>query len=100
MSESPVGTVTHWFGKVKVATVRLDAPVKLGDRVHVKGARDDFRARIKSMHLNHKPIEAADAGMEVGIQMPSRAHAGDKVMRVEGAEPGGFWGWLSRLLGS
>lgn len=98
MSEHPVGVVTHWFGKLRVATVRLQAPLKVGDRVHVKGANDDFRARVKSMQLNHQPVEAADAGMEVGVKMGGRAHVGDKVLRVEGEA--GRWAWLRKLLGS
>lgn len=98
-AEQPVGVVTHWFGKLKVATVRLDAPVRVGDRLHIRGLHDDFKARVRSMHLNHQPIEAAKPGMEVGIQMPARAHVGAKVSRMEG-EAGGLWGWLGRLLGS
>jgi translation elongation factor EF-Tu-like GTPase len=92
MTEQPVGTVTHWFGRIKVATVRLDAPLRKGDRVHVKGSSDDFTVRVGSMELNHQPIEEAKPGQEVGIRMPARAHAGDMVLRAEGKP--GFWAWL------
>lgn len=98
MAEQPVGEVTHWFGKLRVATVRLSAPLRVGDRVHVKGANDDFKARVKSMQVDRKPIEEAKPGMEVGIKMPSKAHVGDKVLRVEGQA--GPWAWLRKLLGS
>ena len=95
--EQRVGQVEHFFSKLHVATVRLEAAVRLGDRLHVKGRNDDFVVKVKSMQLDHKPIEAAKAGQVVGIQMPAKAHAGDAVLRSEAKAR---WGWLSRLLGS
>lgn len=97
-SEPRVGLVTHFFGRIRVATVRLTAPVAVGDRLHVKGRSDDFTMRVKSMEIDHRPVERAEPGQVVGIKMPSKAHEGDVVMK---AAPGsGRWGWLSRLLGS
>jgi putative protease len=95
MSEQRVGVVTHWFSHLHVATVKLEAPLKLGDRVHLKGAHDDFRVKVTSMQVEHAPVEKADAGQHVGIRCGSKkAHEGDVVYRVEGDG-----GWLGRLLG-
>lgn len=94
MTEHRVGVVTHFFSRLRVATVRLEEPVKLGDSLLVKGARDAFRVRVKSMQVNHAPVEHAEAGMEVGIKVPAKAHEGDVVLRAEPRK-----GWLARLLG-
>ncbi|HEV8360129.1 MAG TPA: hypothetical protein VGR28_06715 [Candidatus Thermoplasmatota archaeon] len=95
MDETRVGVVTHFFSRLRVASVRLEQPVAIGDRVHVKGHGDDFKVRIKSMQINRQPVERADAGQEVGILLGSRAHEGDEVLKVEGQRS-----WWSRLLGS
>lgn len=95
MSENPqVGTITHFFGKLRVATVRLEAPVQLGDRLRIRGHGRDFAVRVKSMQVNHKPVERAAPGQEVGILLGKKAHEGDMVLREERK------GWLARLLGS
>lgn len=97
VSEAPVGVITHFFGKIRVATVRLDAPVAVGDRLHVKGANDDFTVRVKSMEINHRAVERAEAGQEVGIAMPAKAHSGDRVLRMDG-EPS-LWDRVMGLFG-
>lgn len=95
MNEQRVGIVTHFFSKLRVATVRLEQPVAVGDRIHVRGHNDDFKVKVKSMQINHQPVERAGPGQEVGILMGAKAHEGDEVLKVE---PGKSW-W-SRLLGS
>lgn len=83
MTEQKVGTVTHWFGRIRVASVKLEGPVRLGDWLRVDHAGRRVWARVKSMQINHKPVEAADAGQEVGIKLPGRAHLGDPVVKVD-----------------
>jgi hypothetical protein len=95
MTEQRVGVVTHFFSKLRVATVRLEQPVAVGDRIHVRGRADDFKVKVRSMQVNHKPVEHAGPGMEVGILVGAKAHEGDEVLKVERGRS-----WWSRLLGS
>lgn len=95
MPETRVGTVSHYFPKVSVAIVKLDAAVKVGDTLRVKGAHDDFTFRLGSMQVDHRGVPEAKPGQEVGVQVPEKAHEGSEVFRVapEGppaAEPGGY----------
>ncbi|MFN3346934.1 MAG: hypothetical protein ACK42E_03880 [Candidatus Bipolaricaulaceae bacterium] len=43
MLEELVGTVTHYFGRIGVAVVRLRAPLSVGDVLHIRGKATDFR---------------------------------------------------------
>jgi putative protease len=92
--EPRVGTVTHFFSRLKVATVKLEGPVRLGDRLHVKGKHDDFVVRVRSMQIDHAPIERAEAGQVVGIRLGRKAHDGDAVLRTEPSRR-----WWMRLFG-
>ena len=74
MDEGRVGTVTHHFRKAHVAVVKLDAPLAVGQRVHVPGAHDDFESEVGSMQIEHGEVREADRGDEVGLKVPERVH--------------------------
>ena len=40
--EKILGLVDHFFGKINVAAIKLKAPLKVGDFIHVKGHTTDF----------------------------------------------------------
>lgn len=82
MTETQVGTVTHFFNHISVATVKLQAALKVGENLVVKGLHDDFSFQLESMQINHANVPSANPGQEVGIKMPSRAHEGSQVFRV------------------
>lgn len=93
MSEQRIGRVEHFYNKIRVAVVKLEAPLKLGDWLRIKGAHDDVWVRVRSMEVDHKPIASAAAGQSVGIKVPKRTHQGSSVLRAEKVS---FW---HRLLG-
>ena len=82
MEEKEVGIVTHYFGKVSVGIVQLNAPLKVGDTIHIKGAHDDFTQTIDSMQIEHEVVESAKKGDLVGIKVIQQVHANDKVFIV------------------
>src|ERR1700740_1199388 len=46
VGEERVGTVTHYFGHLSVAAVRIEAgSLRVGDMIHVVGRTSDFRQR-------------------------------------------------------
>lgn len=81
-TEERIGEITHYFQDINVAIVETDETLEVGDEVHVVGASDDFRFEVRSMELDHEPVEQVDAGVEVGIQVPQRAHEGSEVRRI------------------
>ncbi len=79
MKEELVGEVTHYFGKIGVAAIKLTKSLKLGDRLHFKGATTDFEDVVESMQIGHKPVSSARRGQEIGLKIKDRVREGDKV---------------------
>ena len=79
----PIGEVTHFYGHLNVAIVKFNKAVKVGTEVKFKGATTDFNEMISSMQFEHKPIEAAKKGQEVGVKVSGKVREGDEVYEVE-----------------
>ncbi|MCF7908494.1 MAG: translation elongation factor-like protein [Candidatus Omnitrophica bacterium] len=77
-----VGVVTHYFNKLSVGIIKLKKPLKVGDKIHIKGAHDDFTQGIKSMQHDHKDISLAKKGLEIGIKVSRPVHENDKVYKL------------------
>ncbi len=78
-----IGTVTHFFDKISVAIIKIDAPLKVGDNIVIKGATTDEKVTIDSMQVDHKDIDQAEKGQEVGIKVTGRVREGDKISLAE-----------------
>lgn len=81
--EELVGEVTHYFGKIGVAAVKLVKPLKTGDRLHFKGATTDFEDTVESMQIGHETVSSAKKGAEIGLKVSDRVREGDKVYLVK-----------------
>ena len=75
----PIGAVTHFYGHLGVAIVKFSKPVKVGDKVRFKGATSDLEETIQSIQYDHKPIDSAKKGQEVGIKVGGKVREGDLV---------------------
>jgi putative protease len=82
MPEDKIGEVTNFFVKPMVAAIKLSATLTVGDTIHVKGNSTDLTCQVGSMQIDRAAVESAEAGAEVGIQLPERARAGDEVFKV------------------
>lgn len=82
MTEDRIGTVTHYFTRIGVATIKVERPVNVGEELHIVGAHDDLHFRVDSMEADHAPIPQAKPGQEVGVKLPERAHEHSVVYRV------------------
>lgn len=82
MPEEQIGEVSNFFVKPMVAAVKLSATLRVGDRIRIMGSSTDISLEVGSMQIDREPVESADAGAEVGIQLPARARAGDTVFKV------------------
>lgn len=83
MAEGRIGEVTHYFDKIGVAIVKLSAPLKVGDKVKVKGATTDFEQTVESMQVDHQEVESAESGRELGIKVTEKVREGDEVLKAE-----------------
>lgn len=82
MPESLVGKVTHYFGRIGVAVVKLSAPLSQGETVHFRGKSTDFVQTVESMQIEHQPVHEAKPGDEVAIKVVDRVREGDEVYKV------------------
>ena len=77
-----VGEITHYFTKIGVAVVDVTAPLKVGDRIAVKGMTTNFEQTVDSMQIEGKNIEEAKRGDDIGMKVADRVRKGDVVYRL------------------
>jgi selenocysteine-specific translation elongation factor len=83
VSETKVGTVTHWYGEISVAGIDLEGDLKVGDTIHIAGHTSDFTQAVESMQVDHEDVEEAKAGASIGIKTIDHARIHDDVFRVD-----------------
>ena len=82
MDEVFVGTVSHYFAQPQVGAVKLEAELRVGDLLHIRGRTTEFEQTVNSMQIEHEPVEMADPGSEVGIKVLERVRKGDQIFKV------------------
>jgi putative protease len=80
--EAEIGKIIHYFGHVAVGIIELTAALAVGDKIHIKGAHDDFDQVVDSIQIEHQNVERAAAGDAVGVKVSGKVHEGDKVYQV------------------
>ena len=82
MAEERIGVVSDYFAHVNVAGIELSGPLRVGDRIHIKGHTTDFEQVVESMQIEHEQVEEAKTGDAVGIKLKDRCRHGDEVFKV------------------
>lgn len=82
MPEERVGVINDYFAKIGVAGIDLEATLRAGDTVHVKGHTTDLEQVVESMQVEHESVEMAGAGAQIGIKVKERCRGGDVVYKV------------------
>jgi len=77
--KKPIGEVVHYYGDLKVAVVKFNRKTKVGEKLHFKGATTDFEQTLDSMQFDHKDIDEAAKGKEIGVKVKDKVRAGDEV---------------------
>jgi len=77
-----VGTVTHYYPRIGVVVVEVTAPIKVGDRIRVRGSTTNFEQTIESMEIEHKRIEEAKPGDSIGLRVKERVREKDIVYKI------------------
>lgn len=84
--ERLIGTVVRYFPKIGVAAIRItDGELATGDRIKFKGHTTDFEQDVESMQVEHKVVERAQPGEDVGIKVVERVREGDKIYKITGS---------------
>ncbi|MCX6812086.1 MAG: hypothetical protein NTW79_00470 [Candidatus Berkelbacteria bacterium] len=74
-----VGKITHYFPKAGAAVIKVESPIKVGDKVKIVSVATEFEQEISSMQIDREPIVSAKIGDEVGIGVEQEAKEGSKV---------------------
>jgi putative protease len=83
MAEQKIGFVTHYFGKIGVAAIKITAgDLGVGDTIRVKGHTSDFTQRVESMQIEHASVEVARLGDEVALKTDEYVRENDVVFKV------------------
>ena len=83
MAEKQIGTVSNYFDHVGVAAIKLNAALKVGDKIRVEGGEKDFEQEITSMQVQHEKVEKAKKGDEIGIKIDDKVRKGYRVFKVK-----------------
>src|SRR3989339_1625908 len=78
-----LGEVTHYFDKINVAVVKLVAPLKVGDYVEFKHGDESFHQIVESIQVDHKNIQGARAGSEIGLKVVQKIKEGWTMLKAE-----------------
>jgi len=83
MTETKIGTVTHYYNHIHVAGVTItDGELHQGDVIHVKGHTSDFEQKVESMQIDNVTVDAAKAGDQIGLSVIEHAREHDTVYMV------------------
>lgn len=82
MAEHLVGTVSHYYGELKVAGIELSGELKVGDTIHVLGYTSDFTQTVDSIQIEQETVESTEAGQSIGVKVNERARVHDQVLVV------------------
>lgn len=81
-TEIEIGVITHYFGHLNVAALKLTGSLAVGDTLRIKGHTTDVTVAVDSIQIEHKSVQQAAQGDNVGIKVPSHVREHDKVYKV------------------
>jgi hypothetical protein len=74
-----LGFVEDYFAKIGVIALTLQAPVAVGQKIHVLGHTTNLPLIVDSMQIDHASVTQAGPKDGVGIKVIGRARRGDHV---------------------
>jgi putative protease len=78
-----VGKITHYYDKIGVAVVELDADLAVGDRIKfVRGGEDLFEQEVSSIQVEHNKLESAKKGDTVGLKTDQPVKEGTEIFKL------------------
>ena len=77
-----IGSITHYFPKVRAAVIKLKSPLNVGETIRIKGHTTDFKQVVSSMQIDHVVVDTAKKGAEIGLLVDSRVRQHDTVYKI------------------
>ena len=82
MTEEIIGTVSDFFAHPVVAGIELTAPLKVGDKIQIKGHTTDLELTVDSMQVDNADVTEAKKGDSIGVKVSDRVRKGDTVYKI------------------
>jgi len=82
MEEDIVGKIEDFFAHPVVAGIKLTGPLKVGDKIRIKGHTTDIEMEVGSMQINNANVNEAKKGDSIGVKVADRVRAGDIVYKI------------------
>ena len=76
-----IGRITHYFSHLSVAAVRLDGPLKVGDRIRIRRHTTDLVQTVDSLEVEHQRVETAGPGDDVALHVDDHVREHDTIYR-------------------
>ncbi len=84
MDGNKIGSVSHYYDKIKVAILNLTSDIKVGDKIKfVRGGEELFSQNVDSIQVEHKSIDSASSGDVIGLMVENDVKEGTEVYKVE-----------------
>lgn len=81
--EKPIGKIIHFFDKISVAVIKLKSKLKIGDNIKIVNKDEsEFTQVVDSIQVEHKEIQEAKSGDDVGMKVAEAVKQGAKVYLV------------------
>ena len=77
-----LGTITHYYDKIGVAVVKVVKPIKVGDTVKISGHGNEFNQAVTSMQQDHKELNKAKKGDDIGMKVDKEVKPKDEVFKA------------------
>jgi putative protease len=79
-----IARVTHFYNKIGVAILELEAELALGDKIKfVRGGEDLFEQVVESIQKEHEYLNSAQKGMVVGLKTKEKVREGAEVYKLQ-----------------
>lgn len=80
---TPVGTITHYYDKIKVGVIDVADKISVGDCISYKTVDgEDYEQIIESMEINRQPVFSAGKGDDIGLKLRKVPCIGCKVFKI------------------
>ena len=79
--ETEIGSVMTYYNNIGVAAIELTGNVKVGDTIIIRGYTTDVEHVIDSMEIDHKSVQEAKSGDQIGIKVASKLRKKDRVYK-------------------
>jgi len=82
IADVKIGKITHYFDKIGVAVLALERPLSVGDKIKLVKGDEEFTQTVSSMQAEHKSIDSAKKGDDVGMKVDQPVKDGWEVFKI------------------